>query len=57
MMRKIMNRRDIRATGLQRCTVLRISTILLALAFVAPPAAPRAPGGRINNNMGCEAIE
>ncbi len=52
-----MNRCDIRAAGLHRRAILRVSLIFLALALVAPAAAAGEPVGSFIKNLGGEAIE
>ncbi len=52
-----MNRRTIRVARLRRRVVLRISTVMLALAFLPPPAAAGEPVSSFIKNLGGEAIE
>lgn len=52
-----MNRSTARAAGLCRRAVLRVSTVFLALAFLAPPAVAGEPVGIFIENLGGEAIE
>ncbi len=52
-----MNRGTARVAGLCRRAVLRVSTVFLALAFLAPPAAAGEPVSSFIKNLGGEAIE